>query len=76
MRLVLHDGVGRQVEDSAQRVSDAGRRRLVACRFVPDGYNVLLMQTKQTGLSAEVRRLHVTGECDTLVCYWIHLEAY
>lgn len=42
MCLVLHDGVGRQVEDSAQRVSDAGRGRLVTCCFVPDGDDVLL----------------------------------
>ena len=40
--LVLHDGVGRQVEDSAQGVSDASSGRLVTRCFVPDGDNVLL----------------------------------
>lgn len=42
MCLVLHDGVGRQVKDSAQCVSDASCRRLVACRFIPDRNDVLL----------------------------------
>lgn len=42
MCLVLHDGVGGQVEDSAQGVSDAGGGRLVTGRFVPDGDDVLL----------------------------------
>jgi len=46
MRLVLHDGVGRQVEDSTQRVSDAGCGRLVTGRFVPDGDDVLLTSKK------------------------------
>lgn len=42
MSLVLHDGVGRKVEDSAQGVSDAGGGGLVTGRFVPDGNYVLL----------------------------------
>lgn len=46
MRLVLHDGVGRQVEDSAQGVSDAGCGRLVTGSFVPDGDDVLLKEKK------------------------------
>lgn len=46
MRLVLHDGVGRQVEDSAQGVSDAGCGRLVTSSFVPDRNDVLLKDKK------------------------------
>lgn len=42
MSLVLHDGVGRKVEDSAQSVSDTGSGRLVTGGFVPDGDNVFL----------------------------------
>lgn len=42
--LVLHDGVGGQVEDSAQGVSDAGCGGLVTGRFVPNGNNVLLKE--------------------------------
>lgn len=50
MCLVLHDGVGRQVEDSAQGVSDAGSGRLVASGFVPDGYDVLLEKRSRQGM--------------------------
>lgn len=40
--LVLHDGVGGQVEDSPECISDAGRGGLVAGCFVPNGDDVLL----------------------------------
>lgn len=46
MRLVLHDGVGRKVKNSAERVSDAGSGRLVTSCFVPDRYDVLLRKQK------------------------------
>ena len=42
VRLVLHDGVGWQVEHPAQGVADAARGGLVAGRLVPDGDDVLL----------------------------------
>lgn len=42
MRLVLHDGVGWEVQDSSQSVSDSGRCRLIAGRPVPDRQDVLL----------------------------------
>lgn len=44
MSLVLHDGVGGQVEDSAQGVSDAGSGCLVTGCFVPDRDDVLLVR--------------------------------
>lgn len=49
MSLVLHDGIGRKVEDSAQRVSDTGSGRLVTGGFVPDGDDVFL-HTKTIGV--------------------------
>lgn len=51
MSLVLHDGVGRKVEDSAQGVSDAGSGRLVTSGFVPDGDDVLLETRSRKAMS-------------------------
>ncbi len=42
VRLVLHDGVRRQVEEAAEGALDAGRRGRVAGRLVPNGDDVLL----------------------------------
>lgn len=53
MSLVLHDGVGRKVEDSAQGVSDAGSGRLVTSSFVPDGDDILL-ETKSRETISEL----------------------
>lgn len=42
MSLVLHDSVGRKVEDSSQGVSNSSSGCLVTGGFVPDGDDVLL----------------------------------
>lgn len=42
MSFILHDGVGGEVEDPAQSVSDARSCGLIAGSFVPDGDDVLL----------------------------------
>lgn len=42
MSFILHDGVGRKVENPAQGVSDACSGCLIARSFVPDGNDVLL----------------------------------
>lgn len=70
MSLVLHDGVGRKVEDSAQCVSDAGSGRLVTGGFVPDGDNVLL-HTENTE-AKYAKCIHNICVCVA----WSYLEAH
>lgn len=41
---ILHDGVGREVQNPAQGVSDACSGGLIAGSFVPDGDDVLLQK--------------------------------
>lgn len=63
MSLVLHDGVGRKVEDSPQCVSDAGSRRLVAGGFVPDGDDVLLETGSRDSASECGQCINGVGVC-------------
>lgn len=72
MSLVLHDGVGRKVEDPPQCVSDAGSRCLVTGGFVPNGDDVLL-ETGSGEAIAECEQC-INGVC---VCvFWLYLKAY
>lgn len=74
MRLVLHDGVCWEVQDSSQSVSNSGRRHLVVGGFVPDGQDVLLWREEGGG--------HVSVSCIVSWCskaswgFGTHLEAY
>ena len=66
MRLVLHDGVSGEVEDSPQSVSDPGRGRYIVRRLVPDRQDVLLTD-----------RWRETDRCSHglgLLCVGIHRE--
>lgn len=72
MSLVLHDGVGRKVEDSAQGVSDAGSGGLVTRSFVPDGDDVLLETKSREAIS----QMSVFDEVKLCVWVsWFYLEA-
>lgn len=73
MSLVLHDGVGRKVEDSAQGVSDAGSGRLVTSSFVPDGDDILL-ETKSREAISQMSVYDKVKLCVSVS--WFYLEAY